>query len=105
MAPDHSLALLRYLVVPALVAGLSACGTAPESSGGGSLATGGGDAQGIDDLVLVDCLLPGQIRQLGTRMTFLAPRRRALCQVLERAVSGETSLVQDRVHQTEDGLL
>jgi len=29
----------------------------------------------IQDYVLVDCLLPGQIRQLGTRMTYLSPRR------------------------------
>jgi hypothetical protein len=31
--------------------------------------------RGIDDLILVDCLLPGQIRQLGTRAVFQAPRR------------------------------
>lgn len=36
----------------------------------------GGAFKKIDDLVLVDCLLPGQIRQLGSRMTYLAPRRR-----------------------------
>lgn len=28
-----------------------------------------------EDLLVVDCLLPGQIRQLGTQMTYLAPRR------------------------------
>lgn len=29
----------------------------------------------IDDLMLVDCLLPSQVRQLGTKMTYMAPRR------------------------------
>ena len=33
------------------------------------------DARRVEDLALVDCLLPGQIRQLGTRMTYLSPRR------------------------------
>jgi predicted nucleic acid-binding Zn-ribbon protein len=28
-----------------------------------------------DDLLVVDCLLPGQIRKLGRQLTFLAPRR------------------------------
>jgi len=28
-----------------------------------------------DDLLIVDCLLPGQIRKLGRQMTYLTPRR------------------------------
>src|SRR5678816_1817124 len=30
-----------------------------------------------EDLLIVDCLLPGQIRQLGTQMTMLTARRAA----------------------------
>ncbi len=33
------------------------------------------DPRRVEDLALVDCLLPGQVRQLGTRMTYLSPRR------------------------------
>ena len=33
------------------------------------------DKQRADRLLTVDCLLPGQVRQLGTRMTYLAPGR------------------------------
>jgi hypothetical protein len=31
--------------------------------------------QGLDQYLLVDCLLPGQIRRLGTMTTYVAPRR------------------------------
>ncbi|MGB5744212.1 MAG: tetratricopeptide repeat protein, partial [Sedimenticolaceae bacterium] len=32
-------------------------------------------ARNADDLMVVDCLLPGQVRKLGQSFTFLAPRR------------------------------
>ena len=32
-------------------------------------------AQNADDFLIVDCLLPGQVRKLGTKVTFLTPRR------------------------------
>ena len=32
-------------------------------------------ARNADDLMIVDCLLPGQVRKLGQSFTFLAPRR------------------------------
>src|SRR4051812_14902383 len=31
--------------------------------------------QSADRLMVVDCLLPGQVRQLGGQMTYLSPRR------------------------------
>jgi uncharacterized protein YgiM (DUF1202 family) len=31
--------------------------------------------QSGDEFLIVDCLLPGQVRKLGSRLTFLAPRR------------------------------
>lgn len=31
--------------------------------------------ENADDFLIVDCLLPGQIRKLGTKVTFLSPRR------------------------------
>jgi hypothetical protein len=78
------------------VAGLAACASAPDSGGVGSLAAGGGDAGGIDDLVLVDCLLPGQIRQLGTTMTYLSPRRRVKTTKSDCGIRGGEFVLFDR---------
>ena len=33
------------------------------------------DRQNADRLMVVDCLLPAQVHQLGTSVTYLAPRR------------------------------
>jgi len=41
-----------------------------------------------DDFLIVDCLLPAQIRQLGTSMTFLAPRQAIRTSAHECAVRG-----------------
>ena len=41
-----------------------------------------------DDFLIVDCLLPGRIRQLGTNMTFLAPRQVVRASAHECAVRG-----------------
>jgi hypothetical protein len=45
-------------------------------------------AAGADDLLVVDCLLPGQIRQLGTRLTFATPRRAVRTTAVECRVRG-----------------
>lgn len=71
---DRSKSVLG-LAAALLAAGLLAgCASAPpEGPDAGS--EGATAPRGLDDLTLVDCLLPGQIRQLGTRMTYLSPRR------------------------------
>jgi predicted nucleic acid-binding Zn-ribbon protein len=60
---------------------------------GGAQAVAGG---GVDDFVLVDCMLPGQIRQLGTMMTYLTPRRPAKTTRKECAMRGGEYIVFDR---------
>jgi hypothetical protein len=50
---------------------ISGCVTEPVAPAGGA---GAGAGSG-DDLLIVDCLLPGQIRKLGTQMTYLSARR------------------------------
>lgn len=52
--------------------------------------------QGIDDYVLVDCLLPGQIRQLGSRMTYLAPRRMVKSTKSDCGIRGGEFVLFDR---------
>jgi septal ring factor EnvC (AmiA/AmiB activator) len=45
-------------------------------------------ARSGDDFLIVDCMLPGRIRQLGTSMTFLAPRQVVRASAHECAVRG-----------------
>jgi hypothetical protein len=78
-----------------MVLGLLGCAPAsgPDAvSGVAPIAPG----QGIDDLVLVDCLLPGQIRQLGTRMTYLAPRRMVKSTKSDCGIRGGEFVLFDR---------
>ncbi len=83
----------------ALVTVLAACDSTPQS-GMPNLAPAGGTVRGIDDLVLVDCLLPGQIRQLGTRMTFVAPRRHVKATKSDCAIRGGEIVLFDRSDYT-----
>src|SRR5262245_56449389 len=50
-----------------------------------------GPAQGApkaEDLLVVDCLLPGQIRQLGNKVTYLTPRRPVKVSARDCAIRG-----------------
>ncbi|MCP5017924.1 MAG: hypothetical protein GY938_22020 [Ketobacter sp.] len=52
---------------------LSACASAPATQPGASAAAS--EAKNADDLMIIDCLLPGQVKRLGTQTTFLTARR------------------------------
>ncbi|MEN1729526.1 MAG: hypothetical protein AAGJ52_13905 [Pseudomonadota bacterium] len=43
--------------------------------------------EAVDDLMVVDCLLPGEVRQMG-RMTYLSPRRPVRTTALECRIRG-----------------
>jgi hypothetical protein len=78
-----------------LVVTLGACVSTPDSGdtlGIEPIAPG----RGVDDFVLVDCLLPGQIRQLGTRMTYLSPRRMVKSTKSDCAIRGGEFVLFDR---------
>ena len=49
-----------------------------------------------DRLLTVDCLLPGQVRQLGTSMTYLTPRRPVRTSVGDCEVRGGEYVAYDR---------
>lgn len=72
---------------------LGACATTLDPSELPAGVTAGGS---IDDYVLVDCLLPGQIRQLGTRMTYLAPRRSVKATRRDCGIRGGEYVLFDR---------
>jgi hypothetical protein len=52
----------------------------------------------VDDLVVVDCLLPGQVRRLGQRMTYLSPRRPAKVTARECEIRGGEYVAVDRAN-------
>ncbi|MFK7857387.1 MAG: caspase family protein [Granulosicoccus sp.] len=76
------------LLSAAMVLGVSACAT-PQS--GEFLESGN-----PDDLLIIDCLLPGQVRQLGTKVTFLSPRRPIKTSAARCEISGGEYVAFDR---------
>lgn len=49
-----------------------------------------------DDLFIVDCLLPGQVRQLGSNFTYVAPRRAIRTSANDCALRGGEYVAYDR---------
>ncbi|MEL7022856.1 MAG: caspase family protein [Pseudomonadota bacterium] len=50
-----------------------------------------------DDLLVVHCLLPGQLRQLGTRTTYMSVRRPVMTTALDCRVGGGEYVLEDQV--------
>ena len=55
-------------------------------------------ASSADDLMIVHCLLPGQLRQLGNRTTYMSPRQPARTTALDCRVRGGEYVLQDRAN-------
>lgn len=78
--------LRRALVLVACVA--TACatpGTVPPEA-----------ARDADDLLIVDCLLPGQVRKLGTSMTYMTPKRPVKTSAVDCEIRGGEYVAFDR---------
>ncbi len=58
------------------------------------------DKQRADRLLTVDCLLPGQVRQLGTRMTYLTPGRAIKTSAADCEIRGGEYVAYDRASYT-----
>jgi len=84
---------LGPLRITAIVVLLAGCSGATPAAPPADLAKKPGRA---DDLLIVDCLLPGQIRQLGTQATFLTARRAAKLPASECAIRGGEYVAFDR---------
>jgi TPR repeat protein len=54
-----------------------------------------------DDLLVVDCLLPPQVRRLGTQMTYLAARRPVQTTAQDCAIRGGEYVAYDRAHYSQ----
>jgi hypothetical protein len=57
---------------------------------------GAAESRQADRLLTVDCLLPGQVRQLGTSMTYLTPRRPTKTSAADCEVRGGEYVAYDR---------
>jgi TPR repeat protein len=55
-----------------------------------------GRSVSADDLLIVDCLLPGQVRQLGTQMTYLSARRPIQTTAQDCQIRGGEYVAYDR---------
>ena len=56
------------------------------------------ESRQADRLLTVDCLLPGQVRQLGTSMTYLTPRRPVRTSAADCEVRGGEYVAYDRAN-------
>jgi hypothetical protein len=96
MAAHHPLSVPRLIAALLSTVTLAACVSTPETGPGAGPAVTTSDGRRIEDLVLVDCLLPGQVRQLGTRLTYLAPRRRVKTTKSDCGIRGGEFVLFDR---------
>jgi hypothetical protein len=83
------LALIAALGTPAIVPPVLA--QAPPSPPAGKLGRG-------DDLMIVDCLLPSQIRRLGRQLLFLGPRRPVKTSAADCEIRGGEYVAWDRAN-------
>ncbi len=95
MNRDSSLRPPTLLLISLIVAACVGCAASPESGDAGAVAPIA-PGQGVDDFVLVDCLLPGQIRQLGTRMTYLSARHMVKSTKSDCGIRGGEFVLFDR---------
>ena len=87
-------AFLPAFLPPVLAALLCACGSAPVDSTAATAPPSRNDD--ADALLVVDCLLPPQVRQLGAFATGVSPRRPAKLSARECAAAGGEYAVASR---------
>ena len=92
-------AVLVCLILTCSLLGLVGCKTSSRQAVSTSLSgqTGPPSAD-PDDLMIVDCLLPGQVRKLGQHMTYLSPRRPIRTTALECQIRGGEYVAYDRAN-------
>jgi hypothetical protein len=88
---------MNIRVVPTLLAAsvVLVTGCASQPSTGSSTSAAAGDA---DDLLVIDCMLPGQVRKLGQSLTYLAPRRPVRTTAVDCEIRGGEYVAYDRAN-------
>jgi hypothetical protein len=90
---------ISFLMAATLLVGLSAC--ASDSSPIDSMTTVTGSANapgGPESYEIINCLLPGQVRQLGTHMTYVTERRPVRTTKEDCAIRGGEHAPGDRAN-------
>jgi len=87
--------VLQYGIVFVAALTAAACVSTPSGKGQGIPLSAASGAT-VEDYVLVDCLLPGQIRRLGTSMTYLTARRSVKATQRDCAIRGGEYVLFDR---------
>jgi hypothetical protein len=72
---------------------LTGCASQPSTGSNTSAAAGN-----ADDLLVIDCLLPGQVRKLGQNLTYLAPRRPVKTTAVDCEIRGGEYVAYDRAN-------
>jgi len=82
-----------------LLFGCAGSGTKPMATadkGAGQAAEAAASGGDADKFLIVDCLLPPQVKKLGTNLTFLAPRRPVKTSAADCAIRGGEYVSYDR---------
>lgn len=94
-AAIHVPMILVPLILVPLLAPLIAVFCAPAFAAQ-SIASAAPPGRDSDAFLIVDCALPAQVRQLGTAMTYLAPRRAVKTSASDCAIRGGEYVAHDR---------
>jgi Caspase domain/Sel1 repeat len=86
------------LIMTSTLVVLAGCAPAGESSSPGVRSEAAGSSGNADDLLVVDCLLPGQIRKLGQMMTYLSARRAIKTSASDCEIRGGEYTAYDRAN-------
>jgi uncharacterized protein YdaT len=89
----RSLKLAAVLVLSSLVVALVATAPVPP---GGRHSSAWAAVQNADQFLIVDCLLPGKIKQLGTQVTFVGARQAVRTSASDCAIRGGEYTSYDR---------
>jgi len=88
-----SIRVIPSLSAAALVV-MAGCASEPATISGGA-ASG---VQNADELLVIDCLLPGQVRKLGQSLTYLSPRRAERTTAVDCEIRGGEYVAYDRAN-------
>lgn len=84
---------IQVLLTTVLITVFTGCVTDPDR-----INNVGAQATNTDDLLVIDCLLPGQIRKLGQKFSYLAPRRPVKTSAVDCEIRGGEYVAYDRAN-------
>lgn len=92
----HTNALVRGVIGGVILGVIAACTAQPPVVGKSVVDVSKLAPDQVDKLLVVDCLLPGQVRKLGGATTYLTPRRPVKTTALDCEIRGGEYVAYDR---------